>query len=155
MGYRLHVVAGVQMNRLLTGALREFKEHRGITVVNPHDSYRQLYRALGANGIVALLLDGDIFRGGSAVTLFGRRAELPNGAVRLARGTGAPIIGAYCRNTGGSRHFIHVEPIIGFGEIEGLSDAEALEHVSRAAERFIGANYDQWCVFRDFWGATH
>ncbi len=155
LGYKIFAVAGVQMNRLLTGALRDVKEKRGITVVNPEHSYRNLFRALGTNGIVALLVDGDIFLEGVEMNFFGRRTTLPKGAVRLAQMAGSPIIGAYCRNTGSGQHHIHIERIISGAEITELSDSEALGRLYHTAERFIESNFDQWCIFRDFWGGCH
>lgn len=155
LGYRLHVVAGLQMNRLLTGALRGIKERNGIAVVNPEHSYRKLFRALDANGIVALLVDGDIFLEGAEVEFFGKHTTLPTGAVRLARKTGASIVGACCRNLDGQNHSIRFERIIAGEEIAKLTDEQALGTVYAAAERFIKSNYQQWCIFRDFWGERH
>jgi KDO2-lipid IV(A) lauroyltransferase len=155
LGYRLFAVAGVQMNRLLTGALRDVKEQRGITIVNPEHSYRNLFRALGTNGIVALLVDGDIFLEGAEMNFFGRRITLPKGPVRLARKAGSPIVGAYCRNLGAGQHRIHIERIISGAEITEVTDSEALERLYHTAERFIRSNFDQWCIFRDFWGGCH
>lgn len=155
LGYRLFAVAGVQMNRFLTGALRDVKEQRGITIVNPEHSYRTLFRALQTNGIVALLVDGDIFLEGVETEFFGRRVTLPTGAVRLARKAGSPIVGAYCRNLGAGRHRIHIERIISADEITELTDSEVLVRLYNVAERFIRSNFDQWCIFRDFWGGCH
>lgn len=152
LGYRLHAVAGVQMNRFLTEALKEFKEHRGIAVVNPEHSYRKLFRAVRENGIVALLVDGDIFLEGARVPFFGRLMILPTGTVRLARGTGASIVGACCRNCDGGAHRIRIERIITADELTALTDDQALERVYAAAERYIRTHHDQWCIFRDFWG---
>ena len=155
LGYRLHVVAGVQMNRLLTGALRNIKERNGIAVVNPEHSYRKLFRALEANGIVALLVDGDIFLEGAEVKFFDKPTTLPTGVVRLARKTGASIVGACCRNLGRQDHFIRFERIIAGEEIAKLTDEQMLGKVYAAAERCIKSNYKQWCIFKDFWGKRH
>jgi KDO2-lipid IV(A) lauroyltransferase len=155
LGYRLYAVAGVQMNRLLTGALSDAKQRHGITVVNPDHSYRKLFRALESNGIVALLLDGDIFMEGAEVTFFNRSLSLPAGAVRLARKTGAAIVGAYCRNLAGRDHLVHFERVATGTELARLADAEALRRIYGVAETFITRNYDQWCMFRDFWEAAH
>lgn len=152
LGYRLHAVAGVQMNTLLTGPLREAKERRGITVVGPDRSYRHLYRALRAGEIVALLIDGDVYTGGERVRLLGRNVRLPSGAARLAARTGAPVVGAYCRRIGDDRSRIHLETILEAGEAAWLGPAAAHERIAGALGRFIGANSDQWCLFRRFWG---
>jgi lauroyl/myristoyl acyltransferase len=153
LDYRLHVVAGVQMNRLLTGAVREAKEKRGIEVINPDDTYRKLLKALATNGVVILLVDGNIFTGGVEVPFFGRATRLPDGPVRLSRTSGAPVLGGYCRRVGNKALAMHVEHIMDAGEIEPHSERVALARIYGAVERFIGQNADQWCMFRRFWGA--
>jgi KDO2-lipid IV(A) lauroyltransferase len=152
LGYRLHVVAGVQMNRFLTGAVREAKEKRGIDVIGPENSYRKLLKALAANGVVILLVDGNVYTGGVELPFFGRNARLPDGPARLARASGAPVLGGYCRRMGNRAHRLHVEPIMSAAEIEAGSRREALARIYGATERFIGSNADQWCMFRRIWG---
>ncbi|MDD3643144.1 MAG: lysophospholipid acyltransferase family protein [Candidatus Krumholzibacteria bacterium] len=151
LGYRLHAVAGVQMNPLLTGPLREAKERRGIAVIGPGSSYRRLLRALGAGGIVALLVDGDVYTGGAQAELLGRRIVLPGGAARLAAMTGAPVIGAYCRRIGDDRSRIHMERVLGAGEAADIGIDRAHRMIAGALGRFIAGNSDQWCLFRPFW----
>ena len=147
LGYRLHVVAGVQMNSLLTGALKSAKETRRIEVVGPGDSWRRLFRALAGGGVVALLLDGDVFSGGDEIGFFGRPVRVPAGAARLARATGRPIIVGWTRReeTGGLS--IHLERLAGGGD-----DAEINRRLFGRLEEIIRSNVDQWCIFRDFFG---
>ena len=153
LGYDLHVVAGVQMNRVLTGAVREAKERRGIEVISPDDSYRRLLKALAANGIVILLVDGNIYTGGVELPFFGRMTRLPDGPARLSQSSGAPVLGGFCRRMGSKKHTVHVEHIMNAGEIESLSERDALAKIYGTVERFIGRNADQWCMFRRLWGA--
>ena len=153
LGYRLHVVAGVQMNRLLAAAVKEAKEKRGIEVISPDDSYRKLLKALASNGIVILLVDGNVYRGGVDLTFFGKAARLPDGPARLSRTSGAPVLGGYCRRMGNKEHRLHVELIMNAREIESLAERDALARIYGAIERFIGQNADQWCMFRRLWGA--
>ena len=152
LGYRLHVVAGVQMNRLLTGAVRDAKEKRGIEVINPDDSYRKLLKALASNGVVILLVDGNIYTGGVELPFFGRMTRLPDGPAKLSRASGAPVLGGYCRRAGNKALRMHVEHIMDAGEIESHSEQVALAKIYGVVERFIGQNVDQWCMFRRFWG---
>jgi KDO2-lipid IV(A) lauroyltransferase len=151
VGHRLHVVAGVQMNKLLTGALRDAKERRGIEVINPETPYRRLVRALESNGVVALLVDGDVYTGGAETLLFGKRIKVPNGPVRLSGATGAPIIAGYCRRLAGGRFRIHLEKVLDAGAAASLPEKQALAAVYSAIGRFITENVDQWCIFRRFW----
>jgi len=152
LGYRLHAVAGVQMNALLTGPLKEAKERRGVAVVGPDRSYRRLFRALRAGEIVALLIDGDVYTGGAPTDLLGRRVVLPAGAARLSARTGAPVIGVYCRRIDDDRSRIHMERILGAEEAAQIGFDQAQERIADALGRFITGNSDQWCLFRRFWG---
>jgi KDO2-lipid IV(A) lauroyltransferase len=151
LGYSLHVVAGVQMNKLLTGAVKEAKEKRGIHVINPENSYRKLLKALASNSTVALLVDGNIYTGGREMLIFGAKARVPDGPVRLAKASGAPIIGVYCRRLGNRRFKMHLEEIVSAREIETIPEGEALVRVYGAVGRFIEQNVDQWCLFRRLW----
>jgi KDO2-lipid IV(A) lauroyltransferase len=150
-GYRLSVVAGEQMNSLLTGSVKKAKEDAGIEVIGPESPYRKLYRSLSEGGIVALLLDGDVFEGGAETELFGRTVILPRGAARLALGTGAPVIGTFCRRTAGGRMRISMETILGPGEAARLGEEGSRDRIFAALEGYIRENADQWCIFRDFW----
>ncbi|MDD4856925.1 MAG: lysophospholipid acyltransferase family protein [Candidatus Krumholzibacteria bacterium] len=151
LGYRLHVVAGVQMNRLLTGAVKDAKEKRGIEVINPDNSSRKILKVFQSNGILALLVDGNMYSGGVEWPLFGRTTHIPDGPVRLAKASGAPIVGGFCRRTGNNKLSIHVECILSAGDLETLSEKESLSKMYGAVERFIADNADQWCIFRPMW----
>ena len=154
LGYRLHVVAGVQLSPLLTGAVRKAKEEIGIEVITPEDSSRRLLKALASGGILALLVDGNVYTGGTDVVFFGKTVRLPDGPVRLARASGAPIVTGYCRRSGSRRYRIHLERLIDASEATALSEGEALARVYGAVERFIRENADQWIMFRRFWDRT-
>lgn len=147
-GYDLTVVTGVQMNRTLTGGLRSFKEDRGIDVVTPQDSYRELFRKLSRGGVVALLLDGDVFDKGIPVRFFGHHALFPTGPVRLARRAGAPLLLAYSvRNPDGTvqfRIFDRLEPPSGCAE-------SVMPRVVRRIEPVIASHLDQWCATKRIW----
>jgi lauroyl/myristoyl acyltransferase len=155
LGYKLHVVAGIQMNRFLTEAVKETKERMGIDVINPQHSYRKLFKALQSNSIVALLLDGDVFSGGVEINIFGARTVVPKGAVQLSRKTGAPIIGGYCKRIGGGRFRIYIESIVGAREAASLTEDESLRRIYSKLEDFIRNNSEQWCIFRKLWRNVH
>ncbi len=150
-GFDLSVVAGIQMNRLFTGSVKAAKEKWGIGVINPENSYRGLFKALEANGIVALMLDGDVFKSGARIKMFGKETVLPTGVYELSKRTGAPVIGGYCRRISDGRFHVHAEEIIGGGEVRTIPEDIALSRIYGRIEDFIGLNRDQWCIFRRFW----
>ncbi len=151
LGHRLGVVAGEQMNSLLTDSVKRVKEEKGLEVIGPKQPYRRLYRILQEGGIVALLLDGDVFEGGTPVKLFGREVSLPRGAARLAMSTGAPVLGAYCRRVTDDRSRISMETVLAPGEAARVGESAAQRRIFDAIESYIRDNSDQWCIFRRFW----
>lgn len=152
IGCRLHVVAGVQLNRLLTGAVRRAKERQGIEVVGPEDSWRRLLRALRANGVVALLVDGNVYTGGAEVVFFGAPVRMPEGPARLARAAGAPVVAGSCRRIGPARYRVRFERVLDAREAAALAEPEALRRIYAAVERIVRENADQWLLFRPLWG---
>ena len=148
-GYRLHAVAGVQLNRWLTPAVRATKSELAIQTVAPEDGFRKLLRALEHNDLVALMVDGDLFTHGSPVEFFGRETRWPAGPGVLAHRTGAPVICGYCVRLGPGRFRIVMEPAL---DPAAFPSNAALNHaIAAIAERHIREHLHQWCIFRPLW----
>ena len=151
-GYTLHAVAGVQLARWLTPAVREIKTELAIHTVAPEDGFRALWRALEHNDVVALMVDGDVFAHGMPMDFFGRELRFPSGPGVLAQRTGALIVCGYCERTSPGRFRVVMEPPLdpaAFADTGSLMAA-----VARTSERHIRDHIDQWCVFRPLWDAT-
>jgi KDO2-lipid IV(A) lauroyltransferase len=147
-GPRLHAVAGVQLGRWLTGAVRNAKSDLAVSTVAPKDSYRKLFRALAKNDVVALMVDGDIFSVGQPVKIFGTEVGWPSGPGVLAKRTHAPVVCGYCARTERGTFHVVLEPAL---EPDAYATAEELNvAIARTTERHIGAHVDQWCIFRPF-----
>lgn len=148
-GHTLHAVAGVQLSRWLTGAIRETKSEQAIQTVSPDDGFRKLWRALERNDLVALMVDGDIYSHGAPVSFFGRETPWPAGPGALAQRTGAMVLCGYCERVGPGRWRIVMEPPLdpaAFPDIPSMNRA-----IAAASERHIRAHVDQWCIFRPLW----
>lgn len=148
-GYSLHAVAGVQLSRWLTGAVRDTKAELAIHTVSPEDGFRKLLRALDHNDPIALMVDGDIYSHGVPVEWFGRETRFPAGPGVLAQRTGALILCGYCERTGPGRFRIVIEPALDpatFPTTQAVNEA-----VAALAERHIREHLDQWCIFRPLW----
>src|SRR5262245_18236431 len=151
-GYTLHAVAGVQLNRWLAPAVREAKSELAIHTVSPEDGFRKLLRALERNDLVALMVDGDIYRHGAQVEWFGRETRFPAGPGVLAQRTGALIICGYCERVAPGRFRIVIEPALDPATFQDTAALHAA--VAGYAERHIRSHLDQWCIFRPFWEGT-
>jgi KDO2-lipid IV(A) lauroyltransferase len=148
-GYSVHAVAGVQLSRWLTGAVRETKEELAIHTVSPEDGFRKLLRALEHNHIVALMVDGDIYNHGVTVEMFGRDTSFPAGPGVLAQRTGALVLSGYCARTAPGRFRIVIEPP--FDPATFSSAAELNRAIASVTERHVREHLDQWCIFRPLW----
>ena len=148
-GYTLHAVAGVQLTRWLTTAVRETKSELAIHTVAPEDGFRKLLRALEHNDLVALMVDGDIFSHGTPVDFFGKELQFPSGPGVLAQRTGALIICAYCDRVAPGRFRIVMEPPLDPATFPDTASLNAA--VARTSERHIREHIDQWCIFRPLW----
>ena len=151
-GYALHAVAGVQLSRWLTQAVRETKSELAIHTVSPEDGFRKLLRALERNELVALMVDGDIYRHGTPVDFFGRETRFPAGPGVLAQRTGAMVLCGFCERVGPGRFRIVMEPA--FDPATFTTTAAIHAAVAGASERHIREHLDQWCIFRPLWEGT-
>ncbi len=148
-GYTLHAVAGVQLSRWLTPAVRDTKTELAIHTIAPEDGFRKLLRALDHNDLVALMVDGDMYSQGVPVEFFGRETPFPPGPGMLAQRTGALIICGYCQRLGPGRFRLVMEQALdpaNFPTVGALNGA-----VAATVESHIRSHLDQWCIFRPMW----
>ena len=148
-GYTLHAVAGVQLNRWLTSAVRETKSELAIRTVSPDDGFRKLWRALEHNDLVALMVDGDVYSHGVAVEMFGRETRFPAGPGVLAQRTGASVMCGFCERKGAGRFRIVMEPAFDPADFPTTTALNAA--VAATTERHVREHVDQWCIFRPLW----
>jgi len=150
-GYALHAVAGVQLGRWLTGAVRDTKTELSITTISPDDGFRKILRALDHNDPVALMVDGNLYQHGVTVEWFGRPTTFPAGPGVLAQRTGALIVPGVCVRVSPGRFRIIISQAI--DPAASATTAELHQAVAAAAERQVRAHLDQWCIFRPLWKA--
>jgi KDO2-lipid IV(A) lauroyltransferase len=110
-----------------------------------------LARHLREGGAVALQIDRS--RAGQRardVTLFGSRARIPEGPLRLAAVTGAPLVPVFAARTGHRRYVVHLEPPIRLArEASAVAMDAAAQSLASSLERFVRARPTQWFHFRD------
>ena len=152
-GYRLTSVTGRTTSRFIFDAVTYLRRSHGAPIVEATPSgVRRVIQALRRGDSAAFLADYDFFQNGRPVVFFGRPTTLPPGPIRLARDTGAVVIGAFARRTPDGYALSLEEPFA----VEKTSDLDAdLERgMARAVtilERAIAATPDQWVMFQRVW----
>lgn len=150
LGFRVHVVTGVQFHGRLTRIARILKERERILVSTPGDGFRPLLETLRRGGIVVLLTDGDVFVRSIDTEFFGSRVPFPVGPAILARRAKVRLLHAHAERRAPDRH------IVSFDGVDSpqptLSVEEDIRRLTRRVaefqERAIAAHLDQWCIFR-------
>jgi KDO2-lipid IV(A) lauroyltransferase len=99
--------------------------------------------------MVALMVDGDVYRHGVTVDFFGRETRFPAGPGVLAQRTGALIVCGICERVGPGRFRIVIEPALDPARFESTAALNAA--VAATTERHIREHLDQWCIFRPMW----
>ena len=150
LGFRVHVVTGIQFHRRVTGLARRLKESARIRVSSPLDGFVPLLRTLREGGLVVLLTDGDIYVRSLPVELFGARVAFPVGPALLARRALAPMVFAHTERRPDVPHHVFFD-----GLERPRPDLPLREDLLRltllaanAQERAIAEHLDQWCLFR-------
>jgi KDO2-lipid IV(A) lauroyltransferase len=153
LGFRIHVVTGVQIHPLLNGAVRALKESDRIRVSTPEDGFRPLLRTLREGGVVVLLVDGDIRTRTIEAPFFGRATRFPVGPALLARRARAPLLHGHALRRSDGTHEL---------SFDALDEADPRLPVQRdlarltasmaeAQERNIARHLTQWCIYRPLW----
>jgi KDO2-lipid IV(A) lauroyltransferase len=109
-----------------------------------------LVRHLREGGVVALQLDR-VPAGMRArdVTLFGAPARIPEGPLRLAALTGAPLVPIFAARTGHRRYVVDIAPPVRLPRAPADAELDAAaQAVARELERFVRARPTQWFHFR-------
>ena len=109
-----------------------------------------LARHLREGGAVALQIDRSPPQQRSReVTLFGARGLVPEGPLRLAALTGAPIVPIFAARTGHKRYLVHVEAPIRVARAAGDAELDAAaQSLAGSLEAFVRARPTQWFHFR-------
>ncbi len=149
LGYALHAVAGVQLTRWLSGAVRDTKTELSITTISPEDGFRKILRALDHNDPVALVVDGNLYTHGQTVEWFGRETPFPAGPGVLAQRTGALVMPGYCERVRPGKFRVVMEKPIDPAAF--ASTALLHQAIAASAERMIRDHLDEWCIFRPLW----
>lgn len=155
-GYKVTSVTGRTAARFIFDAVTYLRRSHGAEIVEATPAgVRRVIQALRRGECVAFLGDYDFFQNGRAVTFFGRPTTLPPGAIRIARETGAVVIGTFARRGRDGDELAMTEPFL----VEKTDDLDrdldrGLARVVTLLERAISASPDQWVMFQRVWPAA-
>jgi KDO2-lipid IV(A) lauroyltransferase len=154
-GHRVTSVAGVQLRQEWMQEIRRRRAEAGIHIVSfSREGIRAMETALRDNGVVALHVDGDLFRKGVAVRIGGRTVEFPTGPVKLAARSGAALLFGYCERVDGGFQRGRVVKEIALSGASPQSVQRATSELAQAFEEAVGERLHEWLMFRDFFGET-
>ena len=109
-------------------------------------------KTLREGGVLAVALDRDIQRKGTLVDFFGAPARLPQGAVELARRTGAAIVPIFGLRLPKHRYRMIVEPpFVMSADTSEEAVRQDVQRLTTVLERQVAAYPDQWIVFEHVW----
>jgi len=126
--------------------------HGGLDIVHVGEdplASLPLLRQLRAGGVVAMQVDR-VPRGMSArrVTLFGRPGAVPEGPLRLAQLTGAPIVPVFSARSGHRRYAVYVrDPVTVSRHADDNEIDTAAQRLADALGEFVSAHPTQWFPF--------
>jgi phosphatidylinositol dimannoside acyltransferase len=133
--------------------LLKLRQSHGLRLIPNDAPLIGLFRALKRGEIIALPCDRDITDHGRVVEFFGTPARLPDGPIRVALRTGAPMIPAFAERLPDNTFKVYIEPPL---ELERTGDTEAdidrgMKLVVAAMERHISRDPAQWLVAAPVW----
>jgi lauroyl/myristoyl acyltransferase len=151
-GLRVMIVERPERDPVARAIQDQAREEQGLLVAHAGDdplAVLPLLRHLRGGGVVALQIDrvppGMRSR---RVRLFGQPGQVPEGPLRLAAASGAPVVPVFAARTGHWRYEVVVRPALRLSR--GASEAEldgAAQALADALEAFVSLRPTQWFHF--------
>jgi lauroyl/myristoyl acyltransferase len=124
----------------------------GLKLIPIDGSLLELVRTLRKGGVVGLAGDRDITGTGQVINFFGYPAHLPDGQVRLALKTGAPlVVGFSCRNPDHTYQAYFLPAFYPPAGTEEEQIAAGMKFVVTEMEKAIAQAPEQWTVIVSIW----
>lgn len=114
---------------------------------------KNVFKILKNNEIVAIPTDWDPAGMAAPYKFFGKKAFLPNGSVKIAMKTGAPLIPSFIVRRGRYNHFQIVGKPLELsleGDRNRLLDKN-MEKMIKVLEKYIKENIEEWEMFHNIW----
>jgi KDO2-lipid IV(A) lauroyltransferase len=149
LGYRVTAVTERLKPERLYCYVTGLRAGRGLELIPADGSLKPIFKALRRGDMVGLAADRDITNSGLRVDFFGAPAQLPDGHVRLAMRTGAPIIMAFGRRLPDNNYAAYVEPPLWLSRNDDVQ--AGMRQVVATLEHYIRRYPDQWVMFQPVW----
>jgi KDO2-lipid IV(A) lauroyltransferase len=133
--------------------LASLRMSKGLKLIPVDGPMLELFRTLRRGGVAGVAGDRNVTTEGMVVEFFGAPARLPDGHVRLALRTGAPLILGFSRRLGRDAYEAHFWPHFCIPD-EGSEEermAAGMAYVVRGLEKAISAHPEQWAVTVPIW----
>ncbi|MGI9254155.1 MAG: lysophospholipid acyltransferase family protein [Thermomicrobiales bacterium] len=152
-GLPLTAVTGKTTTRFIFDAVNHLRAHNGLrTVEATPGGVRTIIKALRAGESAAFLADFDFFRNGLPVPFFGEETTLPPGPIRIARDTGAQVVGAFAQRRRSGYNLIFTPPF----KVDKTRDLDAdmregMAKLAAMLETAISSAPEQWVILQRVW----
>ena len=133
--------------------LSRLRMSKGLKLIPIDGSLLDLIRAIKKGQVAGVAADRDITQTGRVVSFFGQPARLPDGHLRLARKTGAPVVvGFSCRNPDHTYHayFLPAYTLPATGSATEQVQA-GMDYIIAEMEKAIRRHPEQWTVTVPVW----
>jgi len=126
---------------------------KGLKLIPIDGSLLDLRRTLKQGGIAGVAGDRDLTQTGQAANFFGYPAHLPDGHVRLALKTGAPLLVGFGRRNQDHSYYVYFLPAFHLPSTgpEKERIAAGMRFIITEMEKAIRQNPEQWMVTISIW----
>jgi KDO2-lipid IV(A) lauroyltransferase len=134
--------------------LSTLRMSQGLNLIPVDGPMLELFRTLRRGGVAGTAGDRNVTGGGIVVQFFGAPARLPDGHVRLAMRTGAPLILGFSQRLGRDSYSARFWPHFCIPD-DGSEEerlAAGMAYVVSGLEQTIRAFPEQWAVTVPIWG---
>jgi lauroyl/myristoyl acyltransferase len=137
--------------------LTSLRMSMGLKLIPVDGPMLDLFRTLRRGGVAGIAGDRNVTSGGAVVEFFGEPAHLPDGHVRLALRTGAPLILGFSHRLGQDAYEARFWPHFCIPDEGSEEDrlAAGMAYVVQGLEQAIGACPEQWVVTVPIWENPH
>jgi KDO2-lipid IV(A) lauroyltransferase len=136
--------------------ITQLRMSKGLNLIPIDGPLLDLIRSLKKGEVIGVAGDRDITQTGQIVDFFGYPARLPDGHLRLALKTGAPLVVGFSRRNPDHTYHAYFLPAF-FLPIEGSETARletGMQYIVSEMEKAIRHDPEQWTVTASIWADT-